>query len=99
MCTETTLRELTEFSARHNGTVAFDPTVIRFGPGRCEVSLMNRQAGGWGEFSFTYQSLWTVARIWRLRFVAMGEDEHGTFVRVEPMAAAATHVHDDDTEE
>jgi hypothetical protein len=78
------LRDLTAYSARHAGTVPFAATVVRFGPGLEEVSLMNRPTGGWRQRSYTYESLWALARAWRLVFTAFGQDEHSQFIRVEP---------------
>lgn len=80
------LRDLTAFSARQKGTTPFAETVIRFGPQAGEVSLMSRQRAGWGAYSYSYPSVWRLAREWRLAFVGFGQDEHGRFLRVVPAA-------------
>lgn len=82
----TILRDLTEFSAAHDGIVPFADTVVRFGPAEGEVSLMNRQRGGWGQRGVSYDSLWALAKHWRLVFLDFGQDEHGRYVRVAPAA-------------
>lgn len=79
------LDDLTRYSKRHDGSVAFQPTVVRFGPGQNEVSIMNRQGGGWGERAYTYTSLWALARHWRLRFVAFGRDKVSRLIVVDPL--------------
>lgn len=78
------LRELSAYSAAHGRVRPFADTVVRRGPGPGEFSLMNRQQRGWGERSYTYQSLWALAREWRLVFLSFGEDKHSTFLRVVP---------------
>lgn len=80
------LTDLSLFSAAQDGAVCFEPTVVRFGPAAGEFSLMNRQARGWGERSYTYDSLWQLARTWRLAFVGgIESDAHGAFLRVVPV--------------
>jgi hypothetical protein len=69
---------------KHRGAVPFQATVVRFGPSDGEVSIMNREAGGWGQRSYTYSSLWALVREWSVAFVGAGEDEHGRFLRVVP---------------
>lgn len=80
------LERLTAHSDANATTTVFAPTVVRFGPA-LGVSLMNRRRGGWGERSYTYSSLWSLARCWRLRFVSFGRDEHGRYINVEPVEA------------
>lgn len=79
------LRDLSEYSARHDGTVPFAASVVRFGPREGEVSLMNRQEGGWAQRSYTYATVWALAREWRLVFLEFGKDEHSRFIRVAPL--------------
>jgi len=78
------LRDLSAFSLRHGGRVLFQATVVRFGPSVGEVSLMNREQRGWGERSYTYDSLWSLARCWKLVFIGFGVDAHSRFARVAP---------------
>lgn len=83
------LRGWTDYSAAHAGRVGFAETVVRFHPDGTVV-LMNRQAGGWGAYGYTYRSMWALARQWRLAFVGLGEDEHSRFVRVVPLGRKET---------
>lgn len=77
--------DLLGYSIAHDGAVPFQDTVIRFGPCVGQVSLMNRQKGGWSELSFTYGSLWELVRAWRIAIVGTGRDEYGEFLRVIPV--------------
>ena len=86
--TSAILRDLSAHSARHDGTVGFAPTVVRFGPCAGEFSIMNRQGRGWAERCYTYQSVWTLASEWRLTFLELGKDEHSDFIRVAPLPRA-----------
>jgi hypothetical protein len=82
------LADLTRHSEQNDGVVGFAPTVVRFGPAEGEVSIMNRQAGGWGARSYTYRSLWHLARRWGVAFVGgIERDAHGRFLRVVPLGA------------
>jgi len=78
------LESLTTYSQRCDGMRILAPTVARFGDAGV-VWLMHRQEGGWREFGYPHRSLWALARTWRLAFVEFGRDEHGRFVRVEPL--------------
>lgn len=78
------LRDLTEYSAAHAVARPFCETVVRYGPRRGQFSLMHRPDKGFGEYSYTYDSLWALARSWRLVFIAFGEDRHSAFIRVVP---------------
>lgn len=75
--------DLTEYSARHNGSILFSPTVIRIAADG-SFHLMNRKLRGWGEFGYRYNNIWEVARYWRLAFIEMGRDEHSLFYQVQP---------------
>lgn len=80
------MRDVSDWSARHEGRVGFAPTIIRFhDDGTGYVSLMNRPDRGWAEFGYTYDSVWTLARHWRIVVVGMGHDKFSRFVRVVPL--------------
>ena len=77
--------DLSEHSARLATRRVFCPTVVRFGPLPGEVSLMNRKANGWASSCFSYKSLWTLFREWRLVVIGTGKDEHGSYLAVHPI--------------
>jgi len=79
------LSDLSAYSAKENGVELLGPTVVRFGPADGEVSIMDRQDGGWRAYAHTYRSLWHLARRWRVAFVGVERDEHGKFLRVVPV--------------
>lgn len=84
------LRTLTEHSIRHAGAVLLGPTVIRFGPGAGEASVMNRADRGWGEYAYTYPSIWKAAAAFRVAFVGMGRDEASAYFEVVPVPREET---------
>jgi len=81
------LREWSDYSRRHAGMVPFQDTVARFDVGR--VYLMNRPDKGWSERSYTYDTIWALAKAWRVVFLDFGRDEHSFFVRVAPLPKEA----------
>lgn len=81
--------DLLAVALRSDGRMPFGPTVIRFGPGRGEVSIMSRQDGGWAEQAYTYRSLWRLVREWRVVITGYGEDRYGEFLQCAPIPAQA----------
>lgn len=75
--------DLTNLSAKSATRMIWLPTVVRFTAG--EVHLMSRQDRGFGEFSYSYDSLWQLFGEWRLAIVGEGSDKHGRFLRVVPI--------------
>ena len=80
----TLMRDLTQWSAAHDGRVVFQPTVIRF-TGNGDACLMSKEHTGWSAFCYSYPSVWALAREWRLAFVGIGLDKHSRFFRVAPI--------------
>jgi hypothetical protein len=77
--------ELTKYSAERAQKTVFAPTVIR--QDQTGFYLMNRPDKGWAEFSYMFDSIWAVAREWRLVFTGLGRDQYSTIWTVSPAPA------------
>jgi len=86
------LRALTDYSNANDGIILFAPTVVRYSPEdrRPQFWVMNQEHKGWASYGEPHPSLWTVARVYRLAFVGIGQDEHGPFYRVVPLGPRMT---------
>lgn len=60
-------------------------TVVRYDDIGQEWCLMSRPDRGFGEYSYSYKSLWALFSIWRIKIAGSGEDKHSKFLRVEPL--------------
>jgi len=82
-------RDLAEVAAAHADAIPFMAGVVRFGPRAGEVSIMDRPDRGWGEYAYTYPTLWALVRRWRVAFVGMGRDDCSRFLAFVPLPRGA----------
>ena len=81
--------ELSAISASVATITGFCPTVVRQGPGPGEWSIMSRKDRGWGEYSYTFNSLRALFRVWRLVVTGDGRDQHSWYIEVAPLPKKA----------
>lgn len=80
--------DLLTFARHYNGAVPFQGGVIRVVPGSRPFCLMNKEHTGLASSCFSYRTLWSLCRAWRIVVTGRGRDEHSEYFRFEPLREA-----------